>query len=93
MTWARRTATGWELRLHVQPGAKKSGTAGLHGESLKLRVNAPPVDGKANEAVIAYLALRLGVPKRAVRITGGETSREKRVAIDAPEADPATLVD
>ena len=69
------------LSLHVQPGAKKTEIAGLHGESLKIRLAAPPVDGKANECLIAFLAKRLGIAKRNIELVSGATSRAKRVRV------------
>lgn len=69
------------LELHVQPGAKKTGFAGMHGERRKVRLAAPPVDGKANETLIAFLAAEYGVPKRNVTIDAGEHSRQKRVTV------------
>jgi uncharacterized protein (TIGR00251 family) len=69
------------LELHVQPGAKKTEFAGMHGERRKVRLAAPPVDGKANEALIAFLAAEYGVPKRNVTIDAGEHSRQKRVTV------------
>ncbi len=69
------------LYLHVQPGAKKEGVAGLHGEALKLKLTAPPVDGKANKALIVYLAKLLRVPKSAIEIQRGHKSRAKQICI------------
>lgn len=71
------------LTLHIQPGAKKTEVCGEHGEALKIRLAAPPVDGKANAALLAYLAKTLGLPKSAVRLKTGDTSRQKRVEVDA----------
>jgi uncharacterized protein (TIGR00251 family) len=68
--------------LHVQPGAKRSEFAGRHGERIKLRLAAPPVDGKANAALIDFLAAYFGVPRRDVTIVSGLKSRSKRVAIE-----------
>jgi uncharacterized protein (TIGR00251 family) len=70
------------VRVHVQPRAARSEVVGSHGAALKVRLHAPPVDGAANEALVALLAERLGVPKRAVRIVGGAASRAKTVEID-----------
>lgn len=70
------------LELHVQPGASRSEFAGKHGERVKIRLAARAVDGKANEALIEFLALHYGVPKRNVRIVAGLKSRQKRVVID-----------
>ena len=70
------------LDLYVQPGARKSEFAGEHGGRIKLRLAAPPVEGKANEALIEFLAEHYGVPRRNVRIASGLKSRQKRVVID-----------
>jgi uncharacterized protein len=70
------------LELHVQPGAKRSEFAGMHGERIKLRLAAPALEGKANAALIEFLAGHYGVPKRSVRIAAGLKSRRKRVVID-----------
>ena len=88
--WARRTAEGWTLAVHVQPGAKRSAVAGLHGDRLKIRIAAPALDGRANEALVAFVAERLGVPKRSVSVVSGERSRDKLVAV-AGDCDPARL--
>jgi hypothetical protein len=70
------------LELHVQPGAKRSEFAGEHGGRMKLRLAAPAVDGRANEALVEFLADYFGVAKRSVRIVAGLRSRQKRVIID-----------
>lgn len=79
--WLRAAGADVVLSLHIQPGAKKTEVVGLHGEALKIRLNAPPVDGKANDCLIAYLAERLGVPKARVVLEAGQTSRSKRVRV------------
>ena len=81
MSWLREDGDGVVLTLHIQPGAKRTEVAGLHGDALKIRLAAPPVDGKANEALIAYLAKTLGVPKSNVELVAGQSSRAKRVRI------------
>ncbi len=81
--WLQRTADGAVvLSLHIQPGAKRSELAGLHGDALKIRLAAPPVEGRANAALAAFLAGLLGVPKSAVSLEAGTTSRRKRVRIE-----------
>ena len=70
------------LELYVQPGARKSEFAGEHGGRMKVKLAAPPVDGKANDALVEFLAAHYGVPKRSVRIVGGLKSRQKRVTIE-----------
>ena len=65
------------LTLHIQPCASRSECAGLHGDALKIRLAAPPVDGKANAALIAFVAERLGLARAAVSLKSGQTSRRK----------------
>jgi uncharacterized protein (TIGR00251 family) len=72
------------LELHVQPGAKRSEFAGKHGERTKVRLAAPAVDNKANDALVEFLAGFYGVPRRNVTIASGFRSRSKRVVIDRP---------
>jgi uncharacterized protein len=76
------TATGIRLRLHVQPRASRTEVAGPHGDALKVRLAAPPVDGAANEALVRFLAERLGVSRTAVRLESGASGRAKIVAVD-----------
>ena len=75
------------LDVFVQPRGAKDAVVGIHGRSLKLKVKAPPVDGKANAAVEELVATVLSVPRSAVTVVGGESSRHKRVAVAgmAPE--------
>ncbi|APV50862.1 YggU family protein [Betaproteobacteria bacterium GR16-43] len=80
------------LRLHVQPGAKRTEVSGLHGDALKIRLAAPPVEGKANAALLAYIALRFGVSVRNVTLLSGEKSREKRVEVRGSDFDPHALI-
>lgn len=87
MTWIRQDGDGVVLTLHIQPGAKRTECAGLHGEALKIRLAAPPVDGKANEALVAFLSKTLGVSKSSVELISGETSRAKRVRVERVDAD------
>ncbi len=76
------------LFCHMQPGAKRSEFVGLHDERIKIRLHAPPVDGKANAQLITFLSKAFGVPKHAVHIESGELSRQKRVRITAPKQFP-----
>ncbi|MQY51448.1 DUF167 domain-containing protein [Rhodocyclus gracilis] len=69
------------LTLHIQPGAKKSEVAGEHGDALKIRLAAPPVDGRANAALLDFLAARLALPKAALTLKSGQSSRRKRVEV------------
>lgn len=80
---AGRSGEGaWLLSLHIQPGARRSEVAGLHGEALKIRLAAPPVEGRANAALLAYVAERLGLPKSAVTLKSGQSSRQKVVRVE-----------
>ncbi len=69
------------LALHVQPGAARTELTGLHGGALKLRLTAPPVDGKANKAAVDFIAALLRLPKSAVVIRSGLTSRAKTLLL------------
>lgn len=76
------------MNLHVQPKASKDEWAGLHGDRLKLRIKAAPIDGKANQHLIAYIAEEFGVSKSACKLITGESGREKRIAICSPKTLP-----
>ncbi|NLV30661.1 MAG: YggU family protein [Acidobacteria bacterium] len=77
----RETAEGVEVRLHVQPRAKRTEIAGTHNRALKLKVAAPPVDDAANHAVIRFLASVLGVARSSIAIAAGTKSRDKTVRV------------
>ena len=85
--WLREADGRTTLTLHIQPGAKKTAICGLHGEALKIRLAAPPVDGKANTALISFIAERLGLAKSAIHLKSGQTSRHKVLEINAAPAD------
>lgn len=79
-----RTTT-WLLAVRVQPGASRTGAAGatgVDGTELKVRLASPPVDGRANDELVRWLAKGLGVPRSAVTLVRGQTSRSKLVRID-----------
>lgn len=80
------------LTIHAQPSARRSEIDGLHGEALKVRLAAPPTEGRANEALVALLADALGLPKGRVHVVKGATSRRKTVCVAAPNVDPASLL-
>ena len=79
------------LDCHLQPKASKDEFAGLHGERLKIRLTAPPVEGKANAHLLAFLGKAFGVAKSQVSLESGELNRQKRVRIRAPQKLPAEL--
>ena len=78
--------------MHVQPRSSRSGVDGVHGDALRVRVNAPPVDGAANEAVVEVLAKALGVPRRAISIVAGHASRSKVVEVSGVDATRVALL-
>ena len=75
------------LDISVVPGAKRTELIGLHDGALRIRLAAPPVDGKANDALIAWIADELGVQRRCVELVGGVTSRRKSLRVDVGLAD------
>ena len=84
------TESTTRIVVQVQPGARRAAVVGRHGDGWKLRVTAPPVEGRANEAVAALLAEALGVRSRQVTVVHGLTSRRKQVEIrglDAADAE------
>ena len=81
--FAVRTVDGRvRFSVRVQPRASKTEVVGIHGDALKIRLSAPPVDGAANAALIEFLASLFAVPRRAVMILAGESSRLKIVEIE-----------
>jgi uncharacterized protein (TIGR00251 family) len=83
-TWpcVRESAQGVVLDLSVIPGAKRTEVVGLHDGALRLRLAAPPVDGKANEALLRWLASELAQPRRALTLLRGASGRRKQVLIE-----------
>ena len=77
------------VTVHVQPRASRTESAGRHGDAVKIRLAAPPVDGSANDELIRFVADRVGVPRRAVRIVSGDTARRKIVEIEGIESSRA----
>ncbi len=91
--WCSRAADGaWILRVHAQPGARRTEVAGLHGDALKVRVREPALEDRANEALAQFLADALGVARRDVVLASGAKSREKRFEVRDPRADPSRLL-
>ena len=70
------------LAVKILPGASRNEICGWLGETLKVKLTAPPVDGRANDALVEFLAEKLGLPRRSVALTRGETARQKLVRID-----------
>ena len=81
MSWLTQTKTGLSLRVKVQPRASRNEIKGLMEDALLLRIQSPPVEGKANKAVCKLVAKRLRIPASAVELVTGEKSRIKRLHI------------
>jgi hypothetical protein len=88
--WIEARSDDVVVALHVQPGARRTAIVGPHGDRLKVAVSSPPAEGRANAALLEFLAERLAIPKSCLRLLSGAGSREKRVAIAA--ALPASSV-
>ncbi len=93
MNWYQTGGDGVTIHVHAQPGAKRTEGVGLYGDCLKLRLASPPVDGKANECLIEFLAERLGVKRGQVKITRGLSSRRKNVFVAVAGFQPAALLE
>ena len=87
-SWHRHDAQAacLTLQIHARPGARSTAVAGLHGDALKIHVAAPPVDDRANEALLAWIAEVLDLPRAAVKLRSGAKSRRKIVEISGADA-------
>ena len=86
MTPITPTADGVVLRIQVQPRASRTECVGVHGDSIRIRLQAPPVDGAANDALIRFLARTLDVPRSAVSTVAGGSGRRKQVRVGGVNA-------
>lgn len=80
------------LHCHVQPKASSDGIVGVHGDRLKIRITAPPIDGKANEHIVKWFSKLFKVPKGDVEILQGELGRHKTLRIRNPNTLPEPIV-
>lgn len=85
-SWIRETEAGVRIEVLVQPRASRTRAIGEHDGRLKIQVAAPPVEGAANEALVAFLAERLRFPKGSIAIVAGETGRRKSVELAGADA-------
>ena len=88
----QQQAEGYLLTLHIQPNAKRTEWVGLHGDALKLRLKAPPVEGKANQALCAFLAEIFAVNRHFVVLLSGESSRHKKIHIKNATHLPSSII-
>ncbi|USQ13647.1 YggU family protein [Legionella lytica] len=89
--WYQQDGNLITINVYVQPGAKHSDIAGLHGEALKIRLQAPPIEGRANEALIKFIAHLFDVPARQVLLKRGEKSRHKTLIITGSNRPPSCI--
>ncbi|OFZ66224.1 MAG: YggU family protein [Betaproteobacteria bacterium RBG_16_56_24] len=90
--WYRCEGDDITLTLHVQPGAKRSEIAGLHSEALKIRLAAPPVEGRANEVLLKFIAELFEVPLRQVTLQRGVKSRQKVILVQSSSVAPESII-
>ncbi len=92
--WYRLDDSGQRLTLtlHIQPGARVTSVAGLHGGALKIKIAAPPAEGKANAALAAFLSEAFNVPLRQITVKLGSQGRHKVVEIEHPNNPPESLL-
>lgn len=86
MSWITDSPAGCIITIHAAPRAARNHIHGTHGDALKIRLKAPPVDGKANRELLAFLAQCLGLPSRQLDILTGLTGRHKRILVRQMQA-------
>jgi len=91
-SWARWRPDGLVIALRVQPGARKTAIVGEHAQRLKITLHAPPVDGKANEELLRFLAKQLALRPSRLRLLAGAASKQKTVLIDTDESSARGLI-
>jgi len=79
------------LNVYLQPRASRDEIIGAHGDALKIRITAPPVDGQANAHLVRFLAKTFGVARSQIQLVSGETARTKQLRINAPARLPAAI--
>lgn len=92
MNWYRWDGDALIINLRIQPKAKRNEVVGLHGDALKVRIAAPPVDGKANTQLLGFFAQLFNVTATQVSLLCGETSRAKRVRVESPVILPSFML-
>jgi uncharacterized protein (TIGR00251 family) len=90
--WLSGQPSRWVIAVRAQPGARRAEVVGEHGRCLKIRIDAPPIEGRANEALLRWIAERLGLRHAQVTLLAGATGRDKRVLAETP-LDRAQLVE
>jgi len=91
-TWYQKIGDIITLTIYVQPGAKHNEIIGMHGEALKIKLATPPIEGRANIALIRYIATLFEVPLSQVTLKRGAKSRHKTIEVHASQIDPEILL-
>ena len=86
VAFAQDTPEGCTLLVRIHPGARRDAVTGMHDGALKISLTTPPVEGRANEALIAFLAEALSLPKARIALVAGMTSRSKVLRIEGKSA-------
>jgi uncharacterized protein (TIGR00251 family) len=86
--WYQCNEDNVTLDLYIQPGAKQTEITGFHGDALKIRLNAPPIEGRANDALCKFIAQLFKVPVRQVTLKRGEKSRHKTLIVTGSSVNP-----
>jgi uncharacterized protein (TIGR00251 family) len=89
--WAAQTKDGILIKVHIVPNSSKTQIVGTHGDRLKLKIKAPPVDGKANEEIVSFLSKTLNIKKNQIELMTGQTSKSKNLLIKAFDIDLTLL--
>jgi uncharacterized protein (TIGR00251 family) len=92
MSWYKRENDTVIVNVYVQPGANRTEIVGFHGNALKIRLATAPIDGRANDALLKYVAQLFDVPLRQVKLRRGVKSRHKNVAITGSKIEPIVIV-
>jgi len=83
-SWCTEQVSGVRLSVRITPNAKKSEVLGILDDALKIKLQAQPIEGKANEALVRFIAERLALPRRAIVITHGHLNKHKLLDVDCP---------
>jgi uncharacterized protein (TIGR00251 family) len=89
--WYRYNNENLILTLYIQPGAKSSAVVGLHGDALKIKLASPPIEGRANTALLQFVAAQFGIPVRQIKLLRGEKSRHKTLELIGCTTNPETV--
>ena len=90
--WFKKVKDEFLLRIYVQPGAKKTEISGLYGDSLKVRLLSPPIEGRANKELVHFIAKIFNIPKTQVILKKGQHSRKKIIEIHGSRITPQSVV-